>query len=74
MDVVEVQDYYMLKSCHFVGLSLGTIIIREIANIDQRYVKSMILAGAVLKLDFKTKILLKIADRIEGSCVLYVAL
>lgn len=71
LDVVEVLDYYMLKSCHFVGLSLGTIIIREIANIDQRYVKSMILAGAVLKLDFKTKILSKIADRLKDhvSCM-----
>ena len=66
LDVVEVLNFHMLRSCHFVGLSLGTIIIREIAYMDQKYVKSMILVGAVLKLNFKTKILSKIVDHLKN--------
>ncbi len=64
-DVTEILDRYRLEQCHFIGLSLGTIIIREIAEIDQRYIRSMILAGAIIKLDMRTRILSRIADRIK---------
>ena len=61
-DVVEVLDHLGLRQCHFVGLSLGTIIIREIVEIDSSYVRSMILAGAVLKLDARARFLSRTAD------------
>lgn len=72
-DVTEVLDFYGLKQAHFIGLSLGTIIIREIAEIDPRYIKSMILAGAILRLDFRTRLLSRIAN-IMKSCIPYMAL
>ncbi len=61
-DVIEVLDAYRLRQCHFIGLSLGTIIIREIAEIDCRYVRSMILAGAILQLDLRTRLMSRTAD------------
>lgn len=62
MDVIQVLDVLRLKSCHFMGISLGTIIIREIAGIDSKRVRSMIMAGAVIKFNVRSKALLKAAD------------
>lgn len=61
-DIIEVLDHLNLKDCHFIGLSLGTIIIREIAETHPEYVRSMILAGAVIKLNIRTKLLSRLAD------------
>lgn len=61
-DVIEVLDAYRLRRCHFIGLSLGTIIIREIAEIDRSYVRTMILAGAILQLDLRTRLMSRAAD------------
>ncbi len=62
MDVIEVLDAYGLRQCHFIGLSLGSIIIREIAEVNQDYVRSMILAGAILQLDLRTRVMSRMAD------------
>ncbi len=61
-DVIEVLDALSLRKCHFVGLSLGTIIIREIAEHHPEYVRSMILAGAILKLNTHTRLLSQTAN------------
>lgn len=72
-DVIEILNHHGLKGCHFMGLSLGTIIIREIVEIDPSYVRSMVLAGAILKLDTKTKILSRAANAIK-RCIPYMTL
>jgi len=58
-DVVEVIDHLKIKSSHFVGISLGTIIIRELAEIIPDKVSSMIMGGAILKMNFRSQILMK---------------
>lgn len=72
-DVTGILDLYHLSHCHFIGLSLGTIIIREIAEMDRSYIRSMILAGAILKLDFRTRLLSKAANALK-HCIPYMAL
>lgn len=59
-EVIEVLDELKIGSAHFVGISLGTIVIREVAEINVNRVKSMILGGAVIKLNIKSQILLKL--------------
>lgn len=59
-DVIDVLDFLKITESHFLGISLGTIIIREIAEIRPKLVKSMILAGAILKLNFSSQVLMKI--------------
>lgn len=59
-DVVEVLNHLKIKSSHFVGISLGTILIREIAERHPDRVDSMLLAGAILKLNFQSQILMKL--------------
>ena len=44
-----------------MGLSLGTIIVRMIAEKEPRKVESMVLAGAVTELNFKVRTLIKLA-------------
>lgn len=58
-EVLEVLDHLKVKSAHFVGISLGTIIIRELSERFPERVKSMILGGAVMKLNRRSRILLK---------------
>lgn len=58
-DVLDVLDSLSIKEAHFVGISLGTIIIRVIADLEPERVSSMILGGAVTRLTFRPNILIK---------------
>ncbi|NVJ88441.1 MAG: alpha/beta hydrolase [Flavobacteriaceae bacterium] len=59
-DIVEVIDYLKIQKSHFIGISLGTILIRNLAEKRPELVKSMILGGAVFKLNIKSQILMKL--------------
>ncbi|MFT4900731.1 MAG: pimeloyl-ACP methyl ester carboxylesterase [Flavobacteriales bacterium] len=59
-DVIDVLDFLKIKESHFVGISLGTIIIRNIAEIQPSLVKSMIMAGAILKFNLMSQILMRL--------------
>ncbi len=61
LDVVEVLDHLAITKAHFVGVSLGTIIIRKLAQIKSTYIKSMILVGAITHLSIKSRFLIKLA-------------
>ena len=45
-DIIEVLDYLKIQKSHFVGISLGTILIRQLAESYPNKVQSMILGGA----------------------------
>ena len=47
-DILEVLDRIKIDSAHFVGVSLGTILIRSIIDMAPNRVKSVIYAGAVV--------------------------
>lgn len=72
-DVVEVIDHLKIKSSHFVGISLGTIIIRELAEIIPNKVSSMIMGGAILKMNFRSQILMR-AGFLLRSVIPYIVL
>lgn len=61
--VMEVVDHLKIDKCHFMGLSLGSIVVRMIAKRHPRKVKSMILAGAVTHLSTKTRLLFRFVRR-----------
>ena len=65
-DVLEVLDYLNIRSSHFVGISLGTIIIRELAELSENRVKSMIMGGAIMKLNFRSQILMKLGMALKS--------
>jgi pimeloyl-ACP methyl ester carboxylesterase len=59
-DIVEVIDHLKIKTSHFTGISLGTILIRNLAEKHPERVKSMIMGGAIMKLNFKSQLLMRI--------------
>ncbi len=61
-DILEVIDYLKIEKSHFVGISLGTILIRQLAEIHPERIQSMILGGAILKMNFRSQILMKLGN------------
>ena len=64
-DIIEVLDFLKIEKAHFVGISLGTIIIRTIGEMQPERIKSMVLAGAVIRLNFRSRFLMKIIDIVK---------
>ncbi|WP_438313359.1 alpha/beta fold hydrolase [Sporosarcina sp. FA9] len=60
-EVVDVLDEVGISSTHVIGISLGTIVAQTIADTNPERVKSLILGGAIIRFDIRTKTLLWIA-------------
>lgn len=58
-DIIEVLDHLKIQKSHFVGISLGTILIRNVAELHPNRVESMIMGGAILKLNFRSQVLMR---------------
>lgn len=65
-DIIDVLDFENIEKTHFVGMSLGTIIVREIGELYPERVVSMVMGGAVLELNFKAKFLLNITKLVKN--------
>ena len=61
-DIVEVIDFLKIKKSHFIGISLGTILIRNLAEKRPELVKSMIMGGAIIKMNFRSQVLMKVGN------------
>jgi pimeloyl-ACP methyl ester carboxylesterase len=61
-DVIDVMDHARIKTAHFVGISLGTILIRNLYEMAPERVKSMILGGAIMRLNLRAKVLSAFGD------------
>lgn len=59
-DIVEVIDFENIEKSHFVGISLGTILIRNLAEMHPERVQSMVMGGAIMKLNLRSQILMKL--------------
>lgn len=57
-DIVEVIDALQIEKSHFVGISLGTVLIRNLAENFPNRVESMVMGGAIMKLDFRFRLLM----------------
>jgi len=57
-DIVEVLNSLSIKKSHFIGVSLGTIIVRDIADRFPNLVESLVLAGAILKFNIQSNMLM----------------
>lgn len=58
-EILEVLDHLGIQSAHFVGISLGTILIRTLGEIAPERVRSMILGGAITRLTFRSRFLVR---------------
>lgn len=57
-EVIEVLDEIKVEKTHIIGMSLGTIVAQTIADHYPERVKSLVLGGAIIRIDIRTKILL----------------
>ncbi|MDC0082801.1 alpha/beta hydrolase [Schleiferiaceae bacterium] len=58
-EVLEVLDHLKIQSTHWIGISLGTIIIRDITERHPQRSLSMIMGGAVMKLNKRGQVLMR---------------
>jgi pimeloyl-ACP methyl ester carboxylesterase len=56
-DVLEVLDHEGIQRAHFVGISLGSMIIRTIAEVAPERVHTMVLGGAIVRLTKRSRLL-----------------
>ncbi len=56
-DIIEVLDHLKTPPAHFMGVSLGTILARQLAELEPQRVKSLIMAGAITRLNAQSRIL-----------------
>lgn len=59
-DIVEVINHLKIQKSHFTGISLGTILIRNLAEKHPNRVKSMIMGGAIMQLNFQSQLLMRL--------------
>ena len=64
-EVVEVLDHLGIERAHFVGISLGSLIIRTIADIAPERVQSMVLGGAVVRLNVRSRVLVALGNALK---------
>lgn len=62
LDVLNVLDHLKIEKCHMVGLSLGSIIVRKLAEHHPDRIQSMVLAGAVTQLNLRSRCLVKLGN------------
>ncbi|MDN4524708.1 alpha/beta fold hydrolase [Fictibacillus fluitans] len=65
-DVLEVMDHLDISRAHFVGISLGTILIQTIAEMEPSRVRSMTLGGAVMKLNLRSRLLIRLGNAVKA--------
>ena len=61
-DIIQVMEYNNIASAHFVGISLGTIIIRNIAELAPERVASMVLGGAITRFNTRSNTLVYLGN------------
>ena len=60
--IIEVVDHLKIDKAHYLALSVGSIIVRQIAEKYPHRVKKMVMAGAITSLTPKAKLLINFAD------------
>ncbi len=58
-DIIDVINHLGIQTSHFVGISLGTIIIRQLADKHPHRVASLTMAGAIMQLNVRSQILMR---------------
>ena len=72
-DVLLTLQEHAIDTAHFVGVSMGSIIIKQLYSLSPKTVQSMVFAGAVTRLNFKSRLLLRFG-RIFNNVMPYMLL
>ena len=61
-DILDVLDSLQIQKAHFIGISLGTILIRNLSELAPERVSSMIMGGAIIRLNIRAKVLVTLGN------------
>ena len=61
-DILEVLDHLHIEKAHFVGMSLGSILVRNLAEMAPERVQSLILGGAITRLNLRSRVLVGVGN------------
>lgn len=64
-DILEVLDHLKIEKAHFVGISLGTMLIRQLAETNPERFHTMLLAGAVIRITPRLQVLIGAANLLK---------
>ena len=64
-DVVDVLDHLGIDRAHFVGMSLGSIVIRIIADLAPDRVETLVMGGAIMRLDVRSRVLVTLGNLVK---------
>lgn len=64
-EILEVMDHLEVRSAHFVGISLGTILIRTVGEIAPERIRSMVLGGAITRLTLRSRFLVRVGTAVR---------
>ncbi|MBQ4914339.1 alpha/beta hydrolase [Maribacter sp. MMG018] len=59
-DILRVIDHESIDKSHFIGISLGTILIRNLAEHHPHRVESLVMGGAIMKIDLRSRFLIRL--------------
>lgn len=61
-DIIDVLDSLKIEKAHFIGISLGTILIRNLSELAPDRVTSMVMGGAIIRLNIRAKVLVTVGN------------
>ncbi len=61
-EVYDVLDFNKIDNAHFIGVSLGTILIRQLVELDPSRIHSMIMSGAIISLTNFSRFLIVVGN------------
>jgi pimeloyl-ACP methyl ester carboxylesterase len=61
-EILDVLDHEEIASAHFVGISLGCILIRAIGDMAPERVRSMVMGGAIIRLNLRSRVLVAMGN------------
>ena len=61
-EILDVLDHEEVASAHFVGISLGCILIRAIGEMAPERVRSMVMGGAIIRLNLRSRFLVTMGN------------
>ncbi|MBM3168465.1 MAG: alpha/beta hydrolase [Bacteroidetes bacterium] len=64
-DIIEVLEHLDLPPAHFMGVSLGTILARQLAEMRPDRVKSLVMAGAISRLTIQSRMLVVVGNSLK---------
>ncbi|MFN5355114.1 MAG: alpha/beta fold hydrolase [Bacteroidota bacterium] len=65
-EVMDVLNHLGITRSHFIGISLGTIIIRDLCERYPDRTQSLIMGGAVMKLNLRGQVLLRVGQGLQS--------